>query len=146
VQLSGVIAAGDHEGTDRRRAQQLLLIMGRLGAAVSEGLRARVDPRFTRNVEVMVITSIDLLGPQRPSDVIELTGMSSGGVTKVLDRLESNGLIVREFGKVKGDRRGTRLVLTGEGQKVAAELAAGLEDRMDALRRAVEELREVVEP
>jgi DNA-binding MarR family transcriptional regulator len=137
-----------HDGAvvERRRAQQLLLIFGRLGAAVSEALHARVDPRFTTNVEVMVITSIDLLGPQRPSDVIELTGMSSGGVTKALDRLESSGLIIREYGKVKGDRRGTRLVLTAEGERVAGELAAGLEDRMDALSRAIEELRAVAEP
>jgi DNA-binding MarR family transcriptional regulator len=140
-----VTAAGGHEGSERRRAQQLLLIFGRLGAAVSEALHARVDPRFTTNVEVMVITSIDLLGPQRPSDVIRLTGMSSGGVTKALDRLESNGLIIREYGKVKGDRRGTRLVLTAEGRRVAGELAAGLDDRMDAIRRAIEELRAVVE-
>jgi DNA-binding MarR family transcriptional regulator len=141
-----VTGAGDPEGPERRRAQQLLLIFGRLGAAVSEALHARVDPRFTTNVEVMVITSLDLLGPQRPSDVIELTGMSSGGVTKVLDRLEGNGLIVREYGTVKGDRRGTRLVLTAEGRQVAGELAAGLEDRMDALRLAIEELRAVVQP
>jgi DNA-binding MarR family transcriptional regulator len=141
-----VTAAGDYAGTDRRRAQQLLLIFGRLGAAVSEALHARVDPRFTTNVEVMVITSIDLLGPQRPSDVIELTGMSSGGVTKVLNRLESSGLIVREYGTVTGDRRGIRLILTAEGRRVAGELAAGLEDRMDALRRAIAELRDIVEP
>jgi DNA-binding MarR family transcriptional regulator len=92
-------------------------------------------------VEVVVITSIDLLGPQRPSDVIELTGMSSGGVTKVLDHLESSGLIIGEYGTVKGDRRGTRLVLTPEGRLVAGELVAGLEDRMDALSRAIGELR-----
>ncbi len=113
---------------------------------MSEALHARVDPRFTTNVEVMVITSLDLLGPQRPTDVIELTGMTSGGVTKVLDRLENSGLIVREYGRVKGDRRGTRLVLTAEGQRVAGELAAGLQDRMDALRRAIEELRAIVGP
>jgi DNA-binding MarR family transcriptional regulator len=141
-----VTAASDQEGTERRRAQQLLLIIGRLGAAVSEALHARVEPRFTANVEVTVITSLDLLGPQRPADIIRLTGMSSGGVTKVLDRLESSGLIIREYGKVKGDRRGTRLVLTAEGRQVAGELAAGLEDRMDALRRAIAELREIVEP
>jgi DNA-binding MarR family transcriptional regulator len=139
-------AADEDPGADRRRAQRLLLIFGRLGAAVSEALHARVDPAFTTNVEVMVLTSIDLLGPQRPADIIELTGLSSGGVTKVLDRLEANGLMVREYGRVAGDRRGTRLVLTPEGERVAGLLAAGLEDRMDAIRRAVDELRSVAGP
>lgn len=131
---------------DRRRAQELLLIVARLGAALTEALRSRVDAAFSSNVEVLVITSLDVLGPQRPSDIIELTGMTSGGVTKVLDRLEVMGLIAREYGRVAGDRRGTRLLLTDEGRRIASELAAGLDDRMDAIRQAVEELRTVVGP
>jgi DNA-binding MarR family transcriptional regulator len=130
---------------DRRRAQHLLLVFGRLGATVTEAFHERVEPGFASNVEVMVITSLDLLGPQRPVDILALTGMSSGGVTRVLDRLEERGLMVREFGRVKGDRRGTRLVLTPEGHRIATELAAGLVSRMDEVRRALDELKEVAE-
>lgn len=127
---------------DRQRAQRLLLILARLGAAVTEALHSRVDATLATNVEVLVITSLDLLGPQRPADVLALTGMSSGGVTKVLDRLESHGLIVREFGGVEGDRRGIRLVLTSQGHAVAGLLADGLASRMDAVREAIDELRD----
>jgi DNA-binding MarR family transcriptional regulator len=125
---------------DRQRAQRILLIFARAGAAVSEALHSRLGPEYGSNVEVLVITSLDLLGPQRPADVVALTGMTSGGVTRVLDRLEEQGLMVREFGRVEGDRRGTRLVLTPKGHGVATELAAGLTSRMDVIREAIAEL------
>jgi DNA-binding MarR family transcriptional regulator len=54
--------------------------------------------------------------------------------------------MIREFGGVKGDRRGTRLVLTPEGHRIATELAAGLASRMDAVRGAIDELLQVSEP
>lgn len=69
--------------SNRQRAQRLLLLFGRLGAAVTEALHERVEPLFASNVEVTVITSLDLQGPQRPVDILALTGMSSGGVTRV---------------------------------------------------------------
>jgi DNA-binding MarR family transcriptional regulator len=50
----------------------------------------------------------------RPSIIAERVGLSSGGTTKVLDRLESAGLIGRTFGTA-GDRRGVDLHLTAEG-------------------------------
>jgi len=36
--------------------------------------------------------------------------LTSGGVTKVIDRLEEQKLIARRYGSMKDDRRGTRLV------------------------------------
>jgi DNA-binding MarR family transcriptional regulator len=127
---------------ERRRAQRLLLIFARLGAAVTAALHSRVDPSFASNAEVLVITSLDLLGPQRPADILALTGLTSGGVTKVLDRLEDQGLMTRQFGVVEGDRRGTRLALTAKGHHIASQLAMGLGSRMDAVRAAIEELRD----
>ena len=136
---------GDGPGDpERQRAQRLLIVLSRLGVAISEAMRARVGPGFLSNVEVLVLTSLDLSGSQRPADIIALTGMTSGGVTKVLDRLEEQGLIARRYGRVKGDRRGTELLLTQQGEHVAAELAAGLTSQLDAVRDAIEELQSVV--
>jgi DNA-binding MarR family transcriptional regulator len=66
--------------------------------------------------------------------------LTSGGVTKVIDRLEEQKLIARRYGSIKDDRRGTRLVLTSEGASVAAELAEGLASQMEAVRDAIREL------
>lgn len=125
--------------------QRVLLVMARLGATLTEAMHARVDPGYASNVEVLVLTSLDVLGPQRPVDIIELTGMTSGGVTKVLDRLETQGLIERQHGRVEGDRRAKRLVLTDSGRHVAGELAAALTSQIDLVRVALAELAAAVE-
>jgi hypothetical protein len=36
----------------------------------------------------------------------ELTGLSSGGVSKLLDRMEGAGVVKRAYGGVPGDNRG----------------------------------------
>ena len=131
---------------EQERAHRILLIFARAGAAVTEALHSRLGPEYGSNVEILTISSLDLMGPQRPADILALTGMSSGGVTRVLDRLEEAGLMVREFGRVPGDRRGTRLVLTPEGHRIASELAAGLTSRMDVIREAITELLDMATP
>ncbi len=129
---------------ERQRAQRLLIAFARLGAAVTVALHARVDTGFLSNVQVIVLTSLDLSGPQRPAGIIALPGMTSGGVTKVLDRLEEQGLIARRYGEVEGDRRGTELMLTPKGEQVAAGLAAAIASQADAVRDAIDELRSAV--
>jgi DNA-binding MarR family transcriptional regulator len=51
---------------------------------------------------------------QRPTLIADRVGLSSGGTTKLLDRLEQQGLIEREFGLTE-DRRGVSLRLTELG-------------------------------
>lgn len=47
-------------------------------------------------------------------------------MTKVLNRLEDDRLIVRSHGKVPGDRRAVVIDLTADGEEVIAAIAAGL--------------------
>ncbi len=137
--------SGDGLGeAERQRAQRLLIAFARLGAAVTAALQARVGTGAVSNVQILVLTSLDLSGPQRPADIIALTGMTSGGVTKVLDRLEEQGLIARRYGGIEGDRRGTQLMLTPKGEQMATGLAAGIASQMDAVRDVVAELRSVI--
>jgi DNA-binding MarR family transcriptional regulator len=126
------------------QAQLTLLILGQLGITIHDALTERVAADMVGNAEVLILTKLDLEGALRPSDVMLLTGMSSGGVTKLLDRLEQGGLVLREFGTVPGDRRGTRIILTAEGQRAAISCATALASRMDVLKEAVEELRAAV--
>lgn len=136
-------APSGSSAADRLLAQQLLAILGRLGATIHAALVARVDPAIVENVDVLVLATLDVEGSLRPTRIRQLTGMSSSGVTTLLDRLERHGLVVREIGAVPGDRRGTRVVLTPEGRRVAAALADGLVSRMGAVRAALAELRSV---
>jgi DNA-binding MarR family transcriptional regulator len=130
---------------DRVRAQQLLAVLGRLGASVHEALVGRVDPGIVANVDVLVLATLDVKGTLRPSNIRELTGLSSSGVTKLLDRLEQQNLVTRDFGTIRGDKRGSHVMLTPEGRLVAGQLADGLASQMDNVRKAITELQRLVE-
>jgi len=71
-------------------------------------------------------------GSTRPRDLIDLTELSSGGVTSLLDRLENGGLIVRAAGR-RPDRRAVTVELTpaGHAQRDSAlSRLASLSDRI----------------
>jgi DNA-binding MarR family transcriptional regulator len=56
-------------------------------------------------------------GPMRPTDLFRELLVTSGGITKQLDRLEGYGLIKRVHSA--SDRRGVLVTLTKQGRKVA---------------------------
>jgi DNA-binding MarR family transcriptional regulator len=129
---------------DRVAALRVLTILGHLGLTINDALVAELGPGLVDNAQILVLAKLGLGDPLRPADVIAFTGMSSGGVTKLLDRLERGGLIRREFGVIPGDRRGTRLALTPDGERAAARCADALRRRLDTLTDAMEQLRSVV--
>ena len=142
---SGTTMSSASEGspdglTDRQKAEEILLVLGRLGRAVHDALADRVEPGLAGNAEVFVIVRLHLRGPQRPSDIVSAIGMSSGGVSKLLDRLEVAGYIGRELGAIENDRRATRLVLTPKGADLAREYADALLSELDEVRDAIERL------
>jgi DNA-binding MarR family transcriptional regulator len=143
--MSGEGQAGRGGLTDRRTAEEMLLILGRLGRSVHDALVARVEPAIVGNAEVFVIVRLHLRGPQRPTDIVNALGMSSGGVTKLLDRLEAAGYITRELGAIKNDRRATRLVLTAKGAGLAQEYADALLSELDEVKDAIERLHAMVQ-
>jgi len=122
-----------------------LATLGRLGASITETLAERVDPGILKNLDVLVLVTLDVEGRLRPSNIQRLTGLSSSGVTKLLDRLEQQGLVTRDFGTVRGDKRGSHVMLTPAGRGVADQLADGVASQMDSVRKAVNELRSLVE-
>jgi DNA-binding MarR family transcriptional regulator len=145
-------ATGEHDlrdvevsASDRLMVQQVLALLARFGAQVHETFISRVDPAIVANPEILVITTLDVEGELRPSEIVELTGVSSSGATKLIDRLEGHGIVVRQVGTVPEDRRATRVVLTPEGQRAARQLAAGLASQMELVRALIAELQEVTD-
>lgn len=58
-------------------------------------------------------------GPVRGCDLAEATGLTSAGVTDVLDRLETRRLVRRASDP--GDRRAVRAIVTSTGRRLHAE-------------------------
>jgi len=127
---SVVSASMTRPHADRRRAQRtfrpvgegsLLELLGTFLAELREfslDLTELVDlvqgDRFSSNAEVLVLITLDLDGPRRPSALARAAGLTTGGMTNLLDRLEAAAL-VRRAGPVGGDRRGVKIEVTEAG-------------------------------
>jgi DNA-binding MarR family transcriptional regulator len=124
----------------RAHALELLFRVGLLGNLVSEHVAdATGDPELTRNLPIAVIADLAVHGRRRPAEIQHHAGMTSGGVTKLLDRLEQRGLVTRSFGMVPGDRRAIVVELTERGAEVADAVADGLLGRIGEVGEALRE-------
>ncbi len=117
---------------DRRNVQQLVLAMTRLSQTMTGAAAdAARDPEVVAPMPVALLFALDLEGPMRPTAVQELTGLSSGGVTKLVERLEQKGLLDRKTGAIDGDRRGVLVELTRRGRVAVRSMS----DAMAAARK-----------
>jgi DNA-binding MarR family transcriptional regulator len=91
------------------------------------------------------------------SDLADQTGLSTSGITRVVDRLERDGLVLRQT--CASDRRGYWAALTATGeQRIDAVVAGHLalidqyftgrltRSQLDALTQALRAVRDVVRP
>lgn len=67
-----------------------------------------------------VLTLIDVYGPQRPVQIAAELSLSSGGISVVLDHLESLGLVVRRRSAAGADRKAVQVTLTSSGERAVA--------------------------
>lgn len=130
---------------------------------VHAGILARVNPLLAEHrlslaeFDVLIRLSRSPESRLRMSDLAAQTILSTSGITRVVDRLERDGLVVREA--CATDRRSTYAVLTEAGtQRMAAVLPAhnelverwftGLltDERRDALMDALRTVRDAVRP
>jgi DNA-binding MarR family transcriptional regulator len=133
------------DAASRERTRHFLLVAARLGTLVTQAMVAAVeDPELARNLPILVLCQLDGAGPQRPTDIHTLTGLSSGGVTKLLDRLESKGMIERTLGAVPEDRRAVVITITPRGRDTVSRFAQAVETQLEASRAVADELRELL--
>ena len=74
------------------------------------------------------LTLLDVYGPLTPGRLAQLTGLTTGSVTGVIDRLERGGFVSRE--RDDADRRKVRVIPDPEA---TARLSAARSDRIDLL-------------
>ena len=129
-------AAGNH-----REVEELLLNLAEFGQFVSNAMReAAGDGGIVENVPIMLLALLDLEGPQRPGDLQVRIGLSSGGVTKAVDRLVERGLAGRDYGAIPHDHRGVLISLTEAGRQTVRTLTEALAAHLPESRALVREL------
>ena len=129
-----------------RNAERLLLQFARFGSAVSDSLVAATNqPDFVTNAPILVLSLLDLDGPTRPGAIAEVVGLTSGGTTKLLDRMESAGLIQRTYGAIDNDHRGVQVELTRGGRTLLREATAALLAHLPDATATVKEIVSLME-
>ena len=83
---------------------------------------------------------LDLDGPSRPGHLQRLTGLSSGGVSKMLDRLSEAKLVRRSYGVVPGDNRGVLVTITPQGRRLIRTIATDLGKHLPETKILLKEL------
>lgn len=133
---------GERERTD---AQRVVLSLARLNLALSTAAaRAAKDPDLASIQPILVLFALDMDGPMRPTGIQELTGLSSGGVTKLVERLEQKGLVSRKAGAVSDDRRGVLVELTRRGRNTVRSMADSMAGALPEARPVATDLAEAL--
>lgn len=123
------------EGDDRLEqhvlAERLVLELASFGSGVSKAMAdATESPEFVTNAPLQVLCLLDLDGPARPSAIGSVVGLTSGGTTKLLDRMEEAGLIQRAYGVFDDDHRGVEVTLMPRGAELLRAAAGALVDHL----------------
>jgi hypothetical protein len=89
-----------------------------LGREIGMAVDASIDGEVVYdNVSLIVLCKLGLDGPMRPSEVVGVTGLTSGGVTKTITKLENAGMVERIHCTFPADRRGVSVRLTARGHE-----------------------------
>jgi DNA-binding MarR family transcriptional regulator len=131
---------------DIQDVRRLLVLLGRIGTALGDAIADEVGPELSANGPVVALFALEEQGPLRPGQLQDITGLSSGGVSKLLDRLEEGGLVTREYGVLADDKRGSVVRLTTKGRRTSRRMAGAIVGRVGELRVVVKEIEALLEP
>lgn len=129
-----------------RDVAELLLKLAEFGQLVSRALAEVAQQEgLVSNTHLVVLCRLELYGPQRPSDIMEVTGLTSGGVTKLIDRLEDAGWVHRLKDPVPDDGRGVMVALTDDGETSLRAMVNVLAERLGETRELVSQINQLLD-
>jgi DNA-binding MarR family transcriptional regulator len=125
----------------RETSERLIVLLAQYGTAVARAAE-RIAPSVEAagNGSLTVLCVLDLDGPSRPGHLQRLTGLSSGGVSKMLDRLGEAKLVRRSYGVVPGDNRGVLVAITPQGRRLIRAIATELGKHLPETKILLKEL------
>jgi DNA-binding MarR family transcriptional regulator len=128
---------------DRAFAGRAMMLLTEMGNAIEELLAgAGVDPYVVRNTPMATLLLLRFDGPMRPSELSQRVGMTTGGMTKVLDQLVERELVERH-GDLPEDGRAVVVTMTPDGRDLVDRICSS---SYPILRDGVERLSALGSP
>jgi DNA-binding MarR family transcriptional regulator len=98
----------------------IMMWAGRLSRRVEAFYQGVLRPYGLRYPDYAVLSILRFSGPMSPKNLNRSLAITSGGLTKSIDRLEAAGRVRR--GRDPEDGRGTLVALTKKGERTIAEI------------------------
>jgi MarR family transcriptional regulator, 2-MHQ and catechol-resistance regulon repressor len=105
---------------EEERALRMWIALARCYATFARGVAARVSEYGLTTPQFGVLEALYHLGPLPLGELADKLLVTGGNITYVMDRLEEQGLVVRE--RSSRDRRVVRAQLTEAGERLVAEV------------------------
>jgi len=123
--------------------EDALFVLSRAGQRITADFDAAPgDMDLASNRVVVALIMLRRDGPQRPTRIAGECGLTSGGATKLLTRLERRGLVVRRSGMVPDDGRAVVISITPAGRSLLKEILEVVSPRIDELIRSIVKIGE----
>jgi DNA-binding MarR family transcriptional regulator len=133
------LLGGDLPGPGRREASETALMvatrMGSAGGPYISQLASEVGLPNTKSRVALV--TLFASGPMRPGQLADVLGLTSGGLTYLVDQLEAEGLVERGYGLLAEDRRAVVIQLTERGQETTRTILSIFDAHSAAIRDAL---------
>jgi DNA-binding MarR family transcriptional regulator len=130
------------ENTGVSYVEDALLAMAQSGISVHDaGVDVLGSDDLVSNVSITALMLLFRDGSRSPRQIAEQTGLTSGGATKLITRLETAGLVTREAGAVPADGRAIVVSLTEFGREQTAGVVAVMAPHIDVLIDEIVALR-----
>jgi MarR family transcriptional regulator, lower aerobic nicotinate degradation pathway regulator len=110
--------------TTDRRLLEALVALERFTDVLTDVADRTVGMDSSGNREVAVLLHLHLVGPMRPVDVVEVTGLSRPAAATLISRLEAERFVRRR--PMQDDRRKVLVSLTPSGRRRVQELERAL--------------------
>jgi DNA-binding MarR family transcriptional regulator len=117
-----------------------LVLTQEFGVTCTAEVQRRLDPLYSGNAAITVLTTLALDGPQRPSQLLPRTGLTSAGLSHLIDRLTDAGMVTRSEGGLVHDQRAVVVELTAAGRRREAAIVKSIFEGVRSARPAVKEL------
>lgn len=122
---------------DQELALKLWVVLSRAHSAISEHARADIERHGLTVTEFGILEALYHKGPLLLGELQKKILVSSGGITYLVDRLESRGLVERR--KCETDRRATYAALTPEGTALIQRIFPAHADCLQRVLAALDE-------
>lgn len=106
-----------HFTPERFNESFLGMLLGRAEQLKNRILDKHLEPHDVTAQQFKVLVIISRFNADTPAELCRSLSLDSGSMTRMLDRLEQKGLLVRT--RCASDRRQVRLVLTESGQALS---------------------------